>query len=704
MASPEGTSIQTVKLKVLYTFDTDQKDNHLARWPQSLEVNTCFVDSTNQIGVVDLRTCLEAVNTASPELSSRADADYAIYAYDYSEEDIPLVGQGMLSKALSPDQEQDCEAMITGRVTKGMMGLLSKNAQPTLEVKLRLKPVSSFMSQRTRSGSVSSQDGRTSQWVQNGERPASPLPTPGLESMQRMLSEGGPPRERTGSIAIDIHGQTKSSSRPGTPTLVQSFNPPQRQNGEASRPTSRAGSRKPSSARRDSFNSGYYSGEENLDDGPARKRAKTSKVGGLSKTNLNIEKQPDSLRVAASTASSVRLHRPVAIKPGALPSHGLQLDEPFRPPTPVPATKTGRPKGRPPLSKSKLHSQTNIGAELAAAMRLPPPNIPETAMSSPEDNRAPSVSSTPANIPSSPPVMQEQPANVITSPALPPMRPNNADSGFMSGNLDDLFGDDQMIRFEDYLVDKPDDQANDMYSQPDLQNPETDFATVFDDNDQEMQTVETDSNQSHMLAVPDDAETYPKSQSFTAVNNSGLSSPKIAPAPFPRARQVEAENKGMPRSTLPPVAASDPAGRAPLHRSKTWAGGRIDALMSEAPSGDDVLGKGKKKVGREQTQARLENAIKAGEAPPFCNNCGAIETPAWRRGYAKEFLCAEVAWADVETGLHYGACVFKERKDLHEDGTLKSFKGFKTEKLPLDEADGWCQITLCNREYLSNFA
>ena len=94
----ETVSIRTVKLKVLYTFDVEQKDNHLARWPHALNVQAAYIDETNQIGVIDLRTCLEAVTNASPELTANADNDYTIYAYDYSEPDTPLVGQGMLSR------------------------------------------------------------------------------------------------------------------------------------------------------------------------------------------------------------------------------------------------------------------------------------------------------------------------------------------------------------------------------------------------------------------------------------------------------------------------------------------------------------------------------------------------------------------------------------------------------------------------------
>lgn len=703
MASPDGTSVQTVKLKVLYTFDADQKENHLARWPQALDVNTCFVDSVNQIGVVDLRTCLEAVNNASPELSSRPDTDFAIYAYDYSEDDTPLVGQGMLSKQLLGQDDQDSEAMITGRIAKSMMGLLSKNAQPTLEVKLRLKPVATFMSQRTRSGSISSQDGRTSQWIQNNERPGSPMDTSGLESMQRMLSEGGPPRERSGSMAPDAYGQIRPSSRPGTPTLVPAFNPPQRTHGEGSRPSSGAGNRKPSQARRDSFNSGYYSGEEDAEDGPARKRAKTSKVDWPSKSNLNIEKQPDSLRVAASTASSVRLHRPLAMKPLSLAPNPLQLEEPVRPPTPIALTKTGKPRGRPRLAASSLQMQSNLPKDLEPQFR-PAPEMPDTAVSSPEDSRARSISSTPANIPSSPPVIMDHPTHLITSPALPPMLSGNNDSGFMSGNLDDIFGEDQLIRFDDYLVDKPDEQQDiTMFSQAGFQTEDKEFTPVFDDGNEsteqlpELEQAQQDQqDQATQLDLLPPPRPMSRSQSFTPVNRVGLSSPKLAPAPFPRARQIEEENQRS-KKMLPPVPASDPVGR-PLQRSNTWAGERGDMLMSDAPTATKPRPKTNKKVGKDQTQARLEKAIAGGEVPPFCDNCGTIETPAWRRGFAKDYDWDETAFADLDTSLAYGAIVFKDKK-YEEDGTLTKFRGYKTEKLPGDDADGWYQITLCNREY-----
>jgi len=690
----ESVSIRTVRLKVLYTFDIEQKDNHLARYPHPLEVQTAFVDETSQIGVIDLRTCLEAVTTASPELTANPENDYTVYAYDYSEPDTPLVGQGMLSKALisqAQGQGADGDNMVTGRVTRNLMGLFSKTAQETLEVKLRFTPVSAFP-QRYRSGSISSQDGGRPQW-QNGlasqllPRSASPLDTSGLEAMQRMLSGD--------SMQM---GTTGSGSRPGTPTAAQNFNPPPRVPGNSnSRPASRSGMRQTSQARRESFNSGYYSGDENVDDGPARKRAKTSKVDWPSKTNFNIEKQPDSLRVAASTASSVRLHRPIAINPATVAAmqQGQPAEEPARPPTPVPVAKSGRPRGRPrknALSNLNHGSQTRDSSPMVEI--APQPQLLNVAVTSPEDTRLRSVSSTPAHIPSSPPVMPDPQQPAVTSPALPPMMNTNHDSGFMSGTLDDIFGDDAMLQFDDFVLAKP----IEMNGQPQLHQITDSFPAVFDEgNDMLDVLAQQPKAQMEPPPLPINQRPLARAQSYTPGLQTSVSSPRLAPAPIPRARQIMEEQQRAKSSLPPQVPKSDPAPRA-LQRSQTWAPDS-DALMSEAPTMEEARAKAasKKKVGKEQTKARLENAIANGEMPPFCDNCGSIETPAWRRGYAKTFYCP---WEEVEPSLDPGQCCFKEVLTRNADGSVKSFRGYKVEKLAGDEDENWLAITLCNRKFL----
>ncbi|OCT45026.1 hypothetical protein CLCR_05390 [Cladophialophora carrionii] len=687
----EGVSIRTIRLKVLYTFDSEQKDNHLARWPQPLDVQTAFIDEVNQIGVVDLRTCLEAVTTASPELTTFTENDYTIYAYDYSEPDTPLVGQGMLSKTLngqSPSAEVDGETMVTGRITKNVMGLFSKNAQETLEVKLRLTPVSTFSQARYRSGSVCSQDGIRPQWTNSAssqplQRSASPMDTTGLETMQRVLS-----------------GESAGiGSRPGTPTGSQTCNPAAR--GQQSRPGSRAGTRQPPRSRRDSFNSGYYSGDEVVDEGPARKRAKTTKVDWPSKSNLNIERQPESLRVAASIASSVRLHRPIAVNPATGLQAGAQGDEPVRPPTPVPATKTAKPRGRPrkhPLP-SNLAQGHQIRDSSPAPSLAPQSELLTVPIASPEDTRARSIESTPANLPSSPPVMPDFPQPALTSPALPPVHigPDH-DSGFMSGNLEDMFGEDQLLQFDDFILDKPEDQGgNDSGQEQQSRHQDEQYPSVFEDgNDAEESQVPKTLYNTMPPPLPVASKPLTRAQSYTPApaQRVSMSSPRLAPAPIPRARQIQEEQRDQLRkiAPAPPMLNSDPAPRT-LQRAQTWAPDS-DIPMSDAPTGEETKNKtaSKKKVGKELTKARLENAIANGQMPPFCDNCGAIETPAWRRAFAKIF---NSGWDDVETSLSYGECCFKEPIDHNEDGTVKTFRGFKVEKRAGD-GDDWVAITLCN--------
>ena len=103
------------------------------------------LDDGASIGIIDLQTCIQAVISASPELTTKPDLDYTVYAFDFSEFDNPQVGHGMLSKLLGAGGLADIESkkMITGRVVKNVMSLFSKGGiKETLEVKLRLAMVS----------------------------------------------------------------------------------------------------------------------------------------------------------------------------------------------------------------------------------------------------------------------------------------------------------------------------------------------------------------------------------------------------------------------------------------------------------------------------------------------------------------------------------------------------------------------------------
>ena len=53
-------------VKVHYSFDRDNQVHCLARWPNILHIQTIPLDEKTTIGVVDLRTCLQAVSQSSP--------------------------------------------------------------------------------------------------------------------------------------------------------------------------------------------------------------------------------------------------------------------------------------------------------------------------------------------------------------------------------------------------------------------------------------------------------------------------------------------------------------------------------------------------------------------------------------------------------------------------------------------------------------
>lgn len=51
-------------VKVLYTFDDENKSNCLTRLPQPLNIPVVFLDETTQLGVIELKSCIQAIVTA----------------------------------------------------------------------------------------------------------------------------------------------------------------------------------------------------------------------------------------------------------------------------------------------------------------------------------------------------------------------------------------------------------------------------------------------------------------------------------------------------------------------------------------------------------------------------------------------------------------------------------------------------------------
>ncbi|EEP80161.1 predicted protein [Uncinocarpus reesii 1704] len=706
-------------VKVLYTFDDESKTNCLARWPHLLDIQTAFLDEETQVGVIELKTCIQAIVSASPELVAKLGRDYTVYAYDYSEYETPLVGQGMLSWVLasaSPTPNapaHQSKTMVTGRVSK-TAGLFARGAQETLEVKLKLVPVPTILQseylnsmQKYRElSSVIPQDFDSQAWTnfiqanpglfagsntqQAAERDTPGVNRSGIENVHRMLSEGSTPHDfsNLNNFRADspAHFTSAVPSRTSTPGLARPVTQSQKRGAEETfRPSSRGSVHNvnPSIHRRGSVMSGYGSSDE-VPEGPAQKRAKLMKAD-LDKTNLNIERQPGSLRVAASTAASVRIHRPTPLNPnsqGNQPSN----DDPIRPPTPVPsmANAPNRRGARPAQSGLRRQSST-FSQPSQASLYVSDDRRPSemTTISPPDEQRFAVYSETPFNMPSSPPVVDTT-CPQTSSPVLPPFP--DQDSGFMSGNIEAL--DDDHVNNEYNNVQRQNSMVEATNSQI-LSRPGN-----HSSNGYQYRQIMSDG----MAPIGNTASTLPpqprKATGSRPSSRASIRTSKpLAPAPAP-ARPATAGNAQL---SLPPVPASDPVHLAQQQQTNPQASScpmsDMATVSTPAPIGvSDARirsGAGARRV--KQVQARLDQCIKQGTVPPYCENCGAIETTTWRRAWSKVI---EGSAEDANASRNDPGMLFWEAVDTESDGAVTSYKQFK--KSLANEDKDYIQLLLCN--------
>jgi hypothetical protein len=783
-------------VKVLYTMDDQNKTNCLARWPHILQVRTVVMDEGASIGVIELKTCIQAIVQCSPELVAKLGHDYTVYAYDYSEYDCPMVGQGMLSWALaavSPTPNapaSQSQQLITGRVCKNIQGLFSNNGvAETLEVKLRLVPVPTILQseylanmERYRELSRGIPTGSNqNEWqsfiqsnpslVQMANNINAPITTVSnqrdgisLEVVNQLLSPQLQPQESIGSFNMqntDSRGPSPAGGRK-----------PAQQN---SRPSSRASVKRPrkprgkKSAANGGNTSGYEEGTDG-DEGPApKKRAKITQTDWNSKSGFGTVS--DSLRVAASTAGSLRAFRPIAaMQPNSGSNAGNYLQEVPRAPTPVPGASSqafGIDRGR---SQSTLrrdsiasqsfdsrlqqyqspYHQTECEAESHDQIH---PSI-ESAMTSPEKYGSPS--DTPPDIGSSPPVLRTATSlrsspQIPSSPVLPQMP--RTDSGFMSGDVSELFEEDDEMR----PIDDDDIAIAAQYSRrtakPALTNPiweevnpgppenlprkllprtepraKADPKVILKpkvtrprasraragsamSDDSRIRPAskagdEANSQQAPFLDLPSLMHFPPSAENmqhpsmtqpahtFTAAPASASSN--IRPAHRPMSRTASAGSL-----TLPTITASDPVlPPTGLHRSHTWSEAPFPATDAACPATDaptaGQIARGETagtKAKKNAQKSRLELAIERGEMPPFCSNCGAIETPTWRKGFAQDHK--------GDPGYHEysdapGKVTAIEILERNDEGRPVSYRIFKKSLSPNEAKSSFLEILLCN--------
>jgi hypothetical protein len=809
------------------------------------------MDETTSIGIIDLKTCIEAVIQCSPELSNQLGGDFTVYAYDYSEYETPLVGQGMLSRALAAASPyapaQQSEKLITGRVCKNIMGIFNNGVKETLEVKLRLVPVPTMMQgeyistmekYREMGNSTSSND--QSEWGQflqsnpsmaqigQGQMPnryVSPSLTVtsqqrgsmNLEVVNQLLSPSIPPpelsqdsfnqatnldsgNESRGGPATAVTGKAKKISRPSSRTAVK--RPYRKRQPKVASATNAGGN-----------TSGYEEGTDG-DDGPApRKRAKITQTDWNSKSSFGPG--AGDLRVAASTSGSLRMFRPVALGSRGQASH---LEEVPRPPTPLPAL-VPKPPFQSSLRRSSFTSQIDAPRKHVSPYPQLEPSVPpedqvrysiESAQPSPERTfspvETPEIGSSPPVMRTASPIMRSSPP-CPSSPVLPRMpRADRTDSGFMSGSMEELFGEEEAaVRpCEDEIIKVAPEQntahrdsktptaapeeigmgvGKEIIFEEQIPGPMELLPTkmprfnisatkaayaskelthragsVMSEDGQSLTSINKANRSMSRANTPTRAHDFvppqaipqnmpsnlaysqhpspnqgPLQQDSTALyvvsqpsSNEQAPLPTLAPSQtqvqlHPGSRMM-ARTSSMGSVILPTFPASDPIlPPSSLQRSQTWseAPRNIDGSMPlqiAAPMGmqthisiaDPSLLKHYDQSGQEipysrtheakktAIKKRLETAIARGEMPTFCENCGAIETPSWRK-----------AWSQI----HQGVPGYYEYSDLpgrvtaivvlsrDDNNQPTSFQLLKKYLGPEDDQTNYKEFFLCNREY-----
>jgi hypothetical protein len=149
---------------------------------------------------------------------------------------------------------------------------------------------------------------------------------------------------------------------------------------------------------------------------------------------------------------------------------------------------------------------------------------------------------------------------------------------------------------------------------------------------------------------------------------------------------------GTPSLPQPPLKSA----RGALVRSQTWAG----EPTSDAAAPDEARpklprsGSGAKRQTKVLIKEKLDEAISKGQLPTFCNNCGQIETPAWRHAYTRIVIGTP---QNVEVSSKGNAIVAYEILNPSENEGAPHYRIFKNDLDPDgSEMDLFTNLTLCN--------
>lgn len=98
-------------------------------------------------------------------------------------------------------------------------------------------------------------------------------------------------------------------------------------------------------------------------------------------------------------------------------------------------------------------------------------------------------------------------------------------------------------------------------------------------------------------------------------------------------------------------------------------------------------------VKKQTIKERLEQAIESGEMPPFCTNCGAIETPTWRKMWTQDHKGTPDFYDYSEKPGQVTAIDILERDG---EGKPMSYRLVKKSLGSAEDKHKWVEMLLCN--------
>ncbi|KAI9671460.1 MAG: hypothetical protein M1831_004369 [Alyxoria varia] len=767
-------SLTQLVVKVLYNLGDEGKNNCLARLPNLVQVRTAWLNE-KEIGIIELRTCIQAITDASPELTSKLGPDYTVYAYDYEEYDEPLVGQGMLSRVLASSSTTPAApayeslTMVTGRVTQAKSGLLTSNrGKETLDVKLRLVPVPTSCQneyeasiEKYRDASNLGQGFDSAAWnnfVQqnstfhgsaNQSQNVQPTPYQGHQAEQNAQPAHNPygsfrtkpltalppnasnfqPSQPASAAALP---SPRPSSRPGTP-------PPRRGRPPKSQQTSRNSSTRANgttaSKRRQSQSAPGQEPSASIQ-GPSKKRAKVQKSDWQGPSSL--ETGSESLRVAASTAASIRGHLPPASNPNV--SQLASSEIPARPPTPQ------APRQKPLLNRMS----TSVGHEVMTQSRRfyqnsstldsDQPDEAASSVASPEFT-AGSGDSSPIDIPSSPPLggfafspgipdlptdvddaqlnetnMTENeegtgaasPTEPITS-NIPQLATRKTDVVSELSITEEVPGDPSLLPQRTF-VRPPKPRRPPLGSKDPSQLSRRNSTTANATTEQSPECAPAVPNPATSTSEVSHETNESAAFEYTteldgAVNPTEIDRARKPDAPESTADDQIAESRSIKLTNdFHETATTQQSHSEPLQHSArnspdpatgTALANKCNfvqqAHMNNEPTGNKKSGGSGKRRAR-AVEERLRQDIQAGIMPPYCHHCGDIQTPTWRKCFTKTEQGAPETW---ELSNEIDGVWALEVVSRNDDGVVTAHKIFKKQIATQDE--GYTEMPLCNR-------